>query len=293
MAAQIPLMPPILPSLPVAGPPLKPRGVIKPQYTQKVEADPSIPPNQTIYVKNLNDRIPLRILKAELRRLFEKFGTILDIVAMNSFWRKGQAWIVYEQVEFATKALEEMQGFMLHGHAIRVNYALEQSDVVTKANGTFVPRPSGPKKPKAIIAREATQQQLFKDMQTDFVKGNFDGMRHPNEGVPQMMAQARIQQQPRAQVMDSMQIHPRGFSAPAHGLANRILFVEGLPQDVTTEEVDGIFQTISGFIESRVIPSRRVAFVDFNTEINSEFALQTLQGSEIRGHTINISFAKH
>ncbi|CAE7226879.1 unnamed protein product [Symbiodinium natans] len=55
-------------------------------------------PNQTLYVNNLNDKINVETLKKSLREVFAAFGGIIDIVAMKSLKRRGQAWIIFKEV---------------------------------------------------------------------------------------------------------------------------------------------------------------------------------------------------
>lgn len=54
-------------------------------------------------------------LKNELRAIFENFGDVRDIVAMKSFWRRGQAWIIFAHQAAADKALSALQGFPYQG----------------------------------------------------------------------------------------------------------------------------------------------------------------------------------
>ena len=59
---------------------------------------------QTLYVNNLNDKLPKEQLKEELYLLFSQFGTILDVVALKTERMKGQAWISFVTVQNATDA---------------------------------------------------------------------------------------------------------------------------------------------------------------------------------------------
>lgn len=272
---------------------------VQQKYTQKVEADPSIPPNQTVYIKNLNDRINIKILRAELKELFSRFGNIIDLVALTSFWRKGQAFIVYDSIEAATQALHAMQGYMLHGHAMRLNYAKEKSDIVTKADGTFQPRETGPKKPRAIKEREETQKRIFEKLKSDYLAGKLEGMNQP--GDPKLIqaleaAQARMSDMTLIQTQSAdarAKVTPGAAPASSNrGLPNRILFVEGLPEGVGLAEVHSVFSSSPGYIEARVIAVRKVAFIDFDNELNAGYAMQALQGHLIKGEAINISYAK-
>merc|ERR1719436_1167112 len=106
------------------------------------------PPNQTLYVNNLNDKINVETLKKSLREVFAAFGGIIDIVAMKSLKRRGQAWIIFKEISSATNALKSLQGFPFYNKPMRISYARTKSDAVAKADGTFVERP------KKIVKRE-------------------------------------------------------------------------------------------------------------------------------------------
>ena len=73
------------------------------------------PPNQTLYINNLNEKVkkegmgkvlckftfevyhlPKTELKKSLYAIFSQFGPILDIVAMKTLKRRGQAFIVFQ-----------------------------------------------------------------------------------------------------------------------------------------------------------------------------------------------------
>ena len=70
---------------------------------------------QTLYVNNLNDKLPKEQLKEELYLLISHFGTILDVVALKTERMKGQAWISFVTVQNATDAMNSLQGFNFFG----------------------------------------------------------------------------------------------------------------------------------------------------------------------------------
>jgi RNA recognition motif-containing protein len=99
-----------------------------------------VPPNQTIYVGNLYEKLPKEgmnyvtfifscelckiydvrnadrnDLTAELKKcmyaMFSQFGRIVDVVALKTLRLRGQAWVVFSDVSAATNALRTMQGF--------------------------------------------------------------------------------------------------------------------------------------------------------------------------------------
>jgi RNA recognition motif-containing protein len=86
-----------------------------------------------IYIKNLEERVNIDSLTSTLRTLFKPFGNILDIVAKRSIGRRGQAFVVFDNVESATRALEEIQGFPLWDKPIVLEYARSKSDALVVA----------------------------------------------------------------------------------------------------------------------------------------------------------------
>ena len=62
-------------------------------------------PRQTIYVNNLNEKVSINKLKNELQQTFNVCGKILRISALKTLKLKGQAFITFEDIPSATKAL--------------------------------------------------------------------------------------------------------------------------------------------------------------------------------------------
>jgi U1 small nuclear ribonucleoprotein A len=75
-----------------------------------------IKPNNTIYINNLNEKIKKDginnlELKKSLHAIFSQFGQILDIIAMKTLKMRGQAFVIFKEINSATNALRSMQGF--------------------------------------------------------------------------------------------------------------------------------------------------------------------------------------
>nr|WJH19456.1 U1/U2 small nuclear ribonucleoprotein U1A2B-1 [Euglena gracilis] len=76
---------------------------------------------------------------------------------------------------------------------------------------------------------------------------------------------------------------------------NKVLFVEQLPaRDDTQQMLTVLFQNFQGFREVRLPPSNTtVAFVEFDSEMTSAYAMSSLQGFQIMpGHELKVSYAK-
>jgi len=245
-----------------------------------------LPPNQTLYVNNLNDKINVETLKKSLREVFAAFGGIIDIIAMKSLKRRGQAWIIFKEVSSATNSLKSLQGFPFYNRPMRINYAKTKSDLVAKADGTYVERP------KKIVKRE------------DLRKGKTaaaPAAQKAAAAAPAAAAAAATPQPTQKSIQDRIGWNPN--QAPAAGGAtagaaaaakpaaaggaggggtssvpNRTLFVENLPQEATDTMLSMLFRQYPGFQEVRLIPGRNVAFVDYQNEYQAGMAMQGLQG---------------
>lgn len=87
-------------------------------------------------MRNLEERVKPEQLKTALAEIFSEYGNILDIVAKRNLKAKGQAFVVFESVESASNAIEEIQGFELFDKPMTLAYARTKSDATVKQEGT-------------------------------------------------------------------------------------------------------------------------------------------------------------
>ncbi|KAH0533895.1 hypothetical protein FGG08_007485 [Glutinoglossum americanum] len=119
----------------------------------------AVPPNQTLYCSNLSDKLQKQDLRLSLYLLFSTYGPVLDVVALKTSKMRGQAHIVFRDVQASTQAMRALQGFSLFGKEMKISYAKGKSDTIAKLDGTY-------RMPTADIpvgAVEATelQQSIF------------------------------------------------------------------------------------------------------------------------------------
>jgi len=55
-------------------------------------------------------------LRLSLYTLFTTYGPVLDVVALKTMKMRGQAHIVFRDVQTATQAMRALQGFEFFGH---------------------------------------------------------------------------------------------------------------------------------------------------------------------------------
>ncbi|KAF8544688.1 hypothetical protein BDD12DRAFT_723058 [Trichophaea hybrida] len=105
----------------------------------------AIPPNQTLYVQNLNDKIRKPDLRISLYTLFSTYGVVLDVVALKTMKHRGQAHIAFRDVASATQAMRALDGMNIFGKDMKISYAKGKSHKIAKLDGTFrMPNVGGP-----------------------------------------------------------------------------------------------------------------------------------------------------
>lgn len=128
-----------------------------------------IPPNQTVFVSNLSEKLKKDDLKSALYSLYSQFGPILDVNIMKTVKMRGQAFVVFESLTSASEAVRQTQGFLFYNRPIRIAYAKTKSDAVAKRDGTFrpgyrllnkrtEPTSSGPSHPEVLQDVEPMQR---------------------------------------------------------------------------------------------------------------------------------------
>jgi len=279
---------------------LEQRGIIQKQKKLRMPKpiDTSIPPANTIYVNNLNEKIKPEDLKKALRAVFNQFGNICDIVAMKSIKRKGQAYISFDDVENAKAAINAMQGFPLFQKPLRIEYARVNSDKIAKKRGDYTPRPPKPPRPSkqkrkqlhmiqerekaALAEQERYNNPLTAPIQPLFQFGN-------NAPPPPPPGSKTMGAAPQSTALGIPPPPPTQNSPP-----NKILFIERLPPESNELMISVLFNQFVGYKEVRLVPGRAdIAFVEFETVEQSKIAKSQLNNFKVTPtHALKITFAK-
>ena len=83
--------------------------------------------NQTLYINNLNDRLSKTFLRHQLYVLGTAYGQILDVVALKTDKMRGQAFLVFKELEDALRAQSDLNGLMFFGKPMQVAFARSRS----------------------------------------------------------------------------------------------------------------------------------------------------------------------
>jgi RNA recognition motif-containing protein len=221
-------------------------------------------PNCTLYIQNLPEKPnPLKHLPPLLTDLFAPFGPLKRApVVRKSLALNGQAWVIFENLQDAERAVNELQGYRIWGKSMVIRFARYKSDC-------------------CVVGSEALAQER-KLRESDRIE--------------------RLKQAPRAtrrQLLNRlMSANPTSLqsvpisSGPDVLLPNRILFLQNI--NSSPENLVGLFRKYPGFVDLRTIPNRPdVAFVEYETEAQATTARQILDRTELLpNHFLRVSFAR-
>lgn len=225
-----------------------------------------IPPNQTIYVKNLNEKVKKEELKRSLYAVFSQYGRILDVVALKTEKLRGQAWVVFSEITAASNAVRHMQNFSFYDKPMRLQYAKTKSDCVkTEEEKKKKNEEKSDKKRKAEDTPEAG------------ARANGASATAQNNGG------------------STAPFRPGKYGEQDSNAApNNILFIQNLPHETTNQMLQLLFEQYPGFKEIRMTDAKPgIAFVEFGDDVQSSIAMQALQGFKVSPlNPMAISYAK-
>lgn len=139
-----------------------------------------IRPNNTIYINNLNEKVKKEELKKSLYAIFSQFGQILGIVALKILKMKGQAFVIFKEIQSATNALRSMQGFPFYDKPMRIQYSKTDSDIISKMKGTYTERPKKIR-PPPVKGEEDAPKKKKKNKDPNRVPGGSNAEQPPNQ----------------------------------------------------------------------------------------------------------------
>ncbi|KAJ6119716.1 U1 small nuclear ribonucleoprotein [Penicillium sp. IBT 18751x] len=225
-----------------------------------------VPPNSTVYVKNLEERIKVEQLKVALEEIFSEFGNVLEIVAKTNLKAKGQAFIVFDSVDAATRAIDEVNGFELFDKPMVLDYAKTRSDATVLREGGSEELEAHKRKRLAEKERQQAHDALEAQKK----------LKRP--------AAAPIDTTRPAKTTKGAGLKPTSGATTAvipdeYLPPNKILFLRDLPDDASQEGLAAVFGRFEGFQEVRMVPGRKgIAFVEYETESGAISAKEATAG---------------
>eukprot|EP00486_Rosalina_sp_Unknown_P000519 CAMPEP_0201566442 /NCGR_PEP_ID=MMETSP0190_2-20130828/6200_1 /ASSEMBLY_ACC=CAM_ASM_000263 /TAXON_ID=37353 /ORGANISM="Rosalina sp." /LENGTH=278 /DNA_ID=CAMNT_0047985143 /DNA_START=17 /DNA_END=850 /DNA_ORIENTATION=- len=198
----------------------------------------NVPPNNTVYVNNLNEKTSRDEIVNGLREVFGQFGKVLDVTCYTKIKRcKGQAWVVMEKTESATKAIIELQNFFFFNKPMRVSYSKNVSDATLKRDGKPLPQRARPpkkkKQKKKPMVEETPKKKKKKKKSKDKKKTDEDEEMKEMDNTHNTNSHSHNHN--RDNRHDKNGKSHKGSTRTTRKMAppNKMLFLQNLPKDAT------------------------------------------------------------
>lgn len=250
--------------------------------------------SNSVYAKNLEERIKVDQLKEALTEIFSEYGNIIDLVAKTNLKAKGQAFIVFDDPASAAKAIEEVNGFELFDKPMQLDFARTRSDAtVLKEDGDDGLdrwKRSRQAERDRKSAQETATQKLKRPAGQAATATTATAAADAAGGLTARPAKAQKGAGLKGTSTNSAAVIPDEYLPP-----NKILFLRDLPEDYNADGLSRIFSRFEGFKEVRMVPGRKgIAFVEYEAEAGAISAKEATAGMQLgdEGKAIRVTYQR-
>ena len=229
-------------------------------------------PCETLYIKNLNEKIKIDELKEALNKEFSQYGEIIEIRVRNTIRLKGQAFISFKTKEQSSKAKKNLNDKLFLNKKLIIEFAKTPSDSILLLQGKLT---NNQKKIKDL-SRKRKRDEFYENLKNEIEKEKINNVNN-NE----MIINAKDSNENEI----SIKINPEEV--------NKSLFVQGLKNSVTNQMLIDLFNSLSGFKEVKYFPTKGICFVEYDTVENATNALLKYDKFDLGNDCIlRVSFSK-
>ena len=279
-----------------------------------------IPQNETLYVNHLNEKIKIDLLRENLYYLFSQFGDVLEINVRKSKKMRGQAFIVYKDVNEATRAKVSLNNFLFLGSRINVDYAKTKSDIIVKIkgqqsgqqqnnqeyqkSGTYISR----KRKRLIEYGNIKDNDLEEDkkLESNNEEENEEEEEKSKKSKKSVKKEKNKENEKNNKNKDKDLVDEDKIEKNDHNIElneeedidgecineNKILFVSGLGSEINEKMIEVVFNQFKGLKDIRFFNGRGFCFVEYDNEINAGTALLALNNMKLtETSTMKITYA--
>jgi RNA recognition motif-containing protein len=229
-------------------------------------------PCETLYIKNLNEKIKIDELKEALNKEFSQYGEIIEIRVRNTIRLKGQAFISFKTKEESSKAKKNLNDKLFLNKKLIIEFAKTPSDSILLLQGKLT---ENQKKIKDL-SRKRKRDEFYENLKNEIEKE-----KNNNINNNEMIINAKDSNENEI----SIKINPEEV--------NKSLFVQGLKNSVTNQMLIDLFNSLSGFKEVKYFPTKGICFVEYDTVENATNALLKYDKFDLGNDCIlRVSFSK-
>lgn len=254
-----------------------------------------------MYVRNLEERVKIDVLKESLLQIFSEYGNVLEIIAKTNLKSKGQAFIVFDDADSAQNAIDEVQGFQLFDKPMQVALAKTRSDATVKTQGSEEDFEAHRRRRLAEKGELQTYHTSICCLLMDVVdkkralEAAEEQKRMQRSGAGAATdAAGRPAKAARGAGLKSSNPAASSVVPDEYLPPNKILFIQNLPEDFDIEALTDIFGRFDGFREVRLVPGRRgIAFVEYDGEQGAITAKENTAGMVLgESSTIKVTYQR-
>ena len=229
-------------------------------------------PCETLYIKNLNEKVKIDELKEALNKEFSQYGEIIEIRVRNTIRLKGQAFISFKTKEQSSKAKKNLNDKLFLNKKLIIEFAKTPSDSILLLQGKLT---ENQKKIKDL-SRKRNRDEFYENL-----KQKIEQEKNNNITNNEMIINTKDSNENEI----SIKINPEEV--------NKSLFVQGLNNSVTNQKLIELFNSISGFKEVKYFPTKGICFVEYDTVENATNALLKYDKFDLGNDCIlRVSFSK-
>ena len=230
--------------------------------------------NETLYINHLNEKIKIDLLRENLYYLFSQYGDVLEINLRKSKKMKGQAFIVYKDINDAARAKVSLNNFLFLGSRINVEYAKTKSDIIIKIKGQS--------------NSNNTNNEIYQKTGT-YLTRKRNRMIEYNNNIKEEKKEKEIKKE-KIEKKETIELDEDIDGECLN--ENKILFVTGLGNEVNEKMISLVFNKFKGLKDIRFFKERGFCFVEYDNEINAGTALLSLNNMKLTESTLlKISYA--
>lgn len=260
--------------------------------------------NETLYVKNLNERIKESEMRKTLTNLFSKFGELLEIKIKNNYYSKGQAFIVFKNKDSSSKAKQMLNNTNLYNKKLIIQYSKSKSDAYLKYikeynEENYLKRKRENKEKHDKLYEDLKQKELSqkRNFNTRFMNNsnNVSNGLLPNmmSFNPAMLLPGNNPFLPKNNLNEDINSSSNvGVDSNLMKNASFKLYISGITKDTDESDLIPLFESIPGFKDLRLSASKGLCFVEYENEKQASQALLANNGVEVNGSYLNITFAR-
>ena len=224
--------------------------------------------NETLYVNHLNEKIKTDLLRENLYYLFSQYGDVLEINIRKSKKMRGQAFIVYKDINDATRAKVSLNNFLFLGSRINIDYANTKSDIIVKIKGQSSQNNEEYQRTGTYLTRKRKRMLEYQNIKEE-------------------------KKEKKKETVEKKESIESDEDIDGECLnENKILFVTGLGKEVNEKMISLVFNKFKGLKDIRFFNGRGFCFVEYDNEINAGTALLSLNNMKLTENTtMKISYA--